>query len=619
MVHLFSGEDAGYTLGRSFHEVGGDRRLMVELDVLHQKKSADLSPDGEAYPLLLRAALNGWVRAWIGGPPCRTRSVLRHLEVPGETMPRPLRSWNGGEWGVDGLSNYEASQLFTDDLLMMRFLLLYIVSETVRRAEGQEDPTTLVLEQPAAPEDKPEVVSWWRTPQWKRLAKLYHLHEQRVPRPKGKLLEEVEGKKKPCRFFLSDSGCKRGRNCQYGHVPDDQKRCWSCGSKDHMAPSCPRGESNGPKAAKVQPKINDKESTSTAMTSTSEKADALPDSTDQNAGSGDDMMKSLIEEANRMVSVTLAGDQQVTMALSPTGVIIGDEAAEPIVPMGILTASLGCSIVWNGPDLVIIGDEAAEPIVPMGILTASLGCSIVWNGPDLCVKHPNLGFLDIKLKDGCPVMSYDLALQLIEEIEKKASVGGDRRLMVELDVLHQKKSADLSPDGEAYPLLLRAALNGWVRAWIGGPPCRTRSVLRHLEVPGETMPRPLRSWNGGEWGVDGLSNYEASQLFTDDLLMMRFLLLYIVSETVRRAEGQEDPTTLVLEQPVQHLKTNLKWYLGGGPHNGKGLPSCIIFMNNEWINLNLVQSQQSPPSLEETFVFVFHFLAEKESPGISLV
>eukprot|EP00435_Cladocopium_sp_Y103_P028784 s3094_g7.t1 len=62
----------------------------------------------------------------------------------------------------------------------MRFLVLYIVSETVRRVDGREVPTTLILEQPAAPEEKPEVVSWWRTSQWRNLAKTYDLQEQKI-------------------------------------------------------------------------------------------------------------------------------------------------------------------------------------------------------------------------------------------------------------------------------------------------------------------------------------------------------------------------------------------------------------------------------------------------------
>ena len=96
LVYAFSGEDAGYTLRRAFHEIGGDKRSMYELDLLHGRPEEDLSPQG-AYPSLLRLALDGICKGCVGGPPCRTRSMLRHIEVPGWEMPRPLRAWNVNE------------------------------------------------------------------------------------------------------------------------------------------------------------------------------------------------------------------------------------------------------------------------------------------------------------------------------------------------------------------------------------------------------------------------------------------------------------------------------------------------------------------------------------------
>ena len=104
----------GYTLRRAFHEVGGDRRLLHELDLQHGKPETDMSPSGKAYPLLLRLALNGMCKAWIAGPPCRTRSVLRHFAIPGQDMPRPLRAWHGEEHGLHDLKPYEKEQVFTD-------------------------------------------------------------------------------------------------------------------------------------------------------------------------------------------------------------------------------------------------------------------------------------------------------------------------------------------------------------------------------------------------------------------------------------------------------------------------------------------------------------------------
>ena len=44
------------------------------------------------------------------------------------------------------------------------------------------------------------------------------------------------------------------------------------------------------------------------------------------------------------VRVTLAGDKEADMRLTPTGVIIGGPGTEPIVPMGLLTSLLGCQV-----------------------------------------------------------------------------------------------------------------------------------------------------------------------------------------------------------------------------------------------------------------------------------
>ena len=48
---------------------------------------------------------------------------------------------------------------------------------------------------------------------------------------------------KPCRFFLSDQGCKAGKSCKWQHswegVSDKTSRCWKCGSKEHRKNECP--------------------------------------------------------------------------------------------------------------------------------------------------------------------------------------------------------------------------------------------------------------------------------------------------------------------------------------------------------------------------------------------
>ena len=178
LIHAFSGENQGYTLRRAFHEVGGDKRLMYEFDVLHGAPEKDLGPTGKAYPLLLRLALDGLAKGWIAGPPCRTRSMLRHIPLAGQNMPRPLRAWGGHEHGLPDLSRFEQDQVFLDDVLMLRLMLLYVVSEEIRKVNGVHQPTSLFLEQPADLAQMPEVVTLWRTPTWRQLEEVYGLKTQ---------------------------------------------------------------------------------------------------------------------------------------------------------------------------------------------------------------------------------------------------------------------------------------------------------------------------------------------------------------------------------------------------------------------------------------------------------
>lgn len=122
--------------------------------------------------------------------------------------------------------------------------------------------------------------------------------EEKV-RARGKPDEEVESRKNPCRLFLSEAGCKRGRGCPYGHVIDYEKRCWTCGSKNHLANSFPRAEDPRPRAAKMGSKTAEKDSKSTS--STTEKPEQLAEKSDSGSVGGEETMKGLLDEASRML------------------------------------------------------------------------------------------------------------------------------------------------------------------------------------------------------------------------------------------------------------------------------------------------------------------------------
>lgn len=180
VVYLYAGEKDGYTLARAMKEVGGDDRRMIEIDILRERDSSeshDVLKRGGVYSTLLRAALDGLVKAVITSPNCRTRSVLRHYPLP-QGGPRPVRTWEE-PWGKSDLKDDEKKITKEDDILMWRSLMIYIVSAEINKMFSTGLEVKLGLEQPADPSHyMPEVVSFWKTSECEALKRIYGLSEQ---------------------------------------------------------------------------------------------------------------------------------------------------------------------------------------------------------------------------------------------------------------------------------------------------------------------------------------------------------------------------------------------------------------------------------------------------------
>lgn len=113
-------------------------------------------------------ALSGSIKAVIGGPNCRTRSVLR--TYPGG--PPPSRCWDGGEFGMDSLTEGEKRKVEEDDEMLWKMILIYLVAKFSRRIDAPDagdQHVYFLLEQPGPPYYKREVVSFWWTDQWQHL------------------------------------------------------------------------------------------------------------------------------------------------------------------------------------------------------------------------------------------------------------------------------------------------------------------------------------------------------------------------------------------------------------------------------------------------------------------
>ena len=170
ILHLYAGEREGYTFARAMKEVSGTARQVLELDIKRCDKQ-DLTKT-TCYGALLRLAMDGQISTLIGGPNCRTRSVLR--SYPGG--PPLVRSWGEGEFGKAGISTEEQIKVDYDDELMWKMVLLYVVAKESRKALGRRGRVGFLLEQPATPHYRPEVVSFWETSQWKAFKQVEDMH-----------------------------------------------------------------------------------------------------------------------------------------------------------------------------------------------------------------------------------------------------------------------------------------------------------------------------------------------------------------------------------------------------------------------------------------------------------
>ena len=501
--------------------------------------------------------------------------------------------------------------------------------------------------------------------------KLKSMEVEAGEKGKGKGRDRPEEEKSKCRFFLTDSGCRKGKECKFSHdLKDDRRRCYTCGAVDHLSPACPRKSSqDSPKKAK-------------GLQVEGEKEKNVSSPVDSSSSSESPGMKELLEEAARALK-SLNGDASTSPSSSASvkedteegkkevleklnahlktlslkvlrlnrlsrGArqgLVDSGATHPLRPKYQWEDVTGHKVVdvtmANGSveklrispsGSMIASHYDIEPIVPMGQLIEKLGCTVQWLPQGASIWHPKRGELPVKTGEGCPQLSRSLVLSLIQELEEKNTEiqmnkldfneeldwmkqliakhpvlqklpeeireglavapgswsdlpgnkrqrkrwrregfvvhlyagekegftlgrawqqqGGDSSLLMEVDV-KRSSSHDMVKSGGIYADLLRTALDGKLRGLVGGPNCRTRSILRHIPIPGqEDCPRPIRRWGGEEDGIKDATQEEKQKIYEDDLLLWRMWFLFLVSSYVRKVMGYETPAAMAMEHPA---------------------------------------------------------------------
>ena len=313
----------------------------------------------------------------------------------------------------------------------------------------------------------------------------------------GKKGEGKERSGQPCRFFNTEGGCKKGRECSWVHqVEGDTRRCWNCGGVDHYANQCTRpkegkerevgkgkGKTEGKSIQKVAPEKEEPPSPP--------RSDATSKETATEGGvEAESTMKGLLEEANRMlktlhqgkeenkgtqeregrlerlqkqldelkglrvfkVAKVTDGEAEGLLDSGATHALRGKRAEETLKGTQEVKVTLACGreaiLRMNSMGTMISMSESTEPIVPMGKLITHLKCRLGWGTEGLKVVHPARGQLEIREVGGCPHVSRGLALELIEEIEE------EEKKLRKVEVKEEEKEKEwLTRLAEEHPVL----------------------------------------------------------------------------------------------------------------------------------------------------------------------
>ena len=272
--------------------------------------------------------------------------------------------------------------------------------------------------------------------------------EEKAEKGVGKARADGRSDEKPCRFWGTDEGCRKGQDCRFKHDwggLEKKGRCFGCSVNGHSKKDCPTMKPR-PKESPEKQAVKSVKEKVTASQAKGEAMDAGPKSGgsepvnsrsnegDKGAGTSGEM-KDLLNEATTLLKSLRPSSSMKAIRLSSLEVREGGRALldggathclrrtsseeewasaqEVNVELAAGTAVLRL-LPWTR---TLLTKEDVQVIVPLGVLI-SLGYEAVWEKTRFELTDPTGLVLDTKVENSCPTIDEALAHELIQEIER---------------------------------------------------------------------------------------------------------------------------------------------------------------------------------------------------------
>ena len=246
-----------------------------------------------------------------------------------------------------------------------------------------------------------------------------------------------------CRFFMSEKGCRRGKECRYPHLwsafdkGERAKRCLVCGGTGHKSKECkaPGGGAAG-KPREGQPNAAPKESAATPSSAPSS-GSASPTRRVGFDATAEVAMKvlSVLEDVKRVRAFAplVEAVDRWSRRWAPSGrtALMDSGATHPLRQprneqewldaMNVKVALAGdakTTMKQTTSGTLLSGDELSQVIVPLGRVINSLGYQLRWTAGDCSLLRGDEEVIPLRIVRGCPEVDEAVAQRLIRELEQ---------------------------------------------------------------------------------------------------------------------------------------------------------------------------------------------------------